>query len=520
MNEQSEFEIVVVGAGPAGLLAGLCCAASNLQTAVIGPLADSMDGRTAALLNGSVNLLKRLSIWNEIKGVSEPLFAIRLVDATGSLLRAPEVLFEASEIGLEAFGYNVPNAALTSALDAAAGARLTRIVSHGVTEFDLSDERARVATSEGGSITARLVVAADGRASAARTAAGIAVSSWSFMSLGTRDARNRDLGVSFLDFEDWRASARTFSDMTLMGQPTLNVSEEGRPPERYAGAVVSANLFRLIGEKPFLGPGFTDDDDRFSAPPRVVIGYGMWQTRYGGDPGMIGRTIKVDDLIATVAGVMPKGMMFPPNTEIWLPMGQSTLVRGQARNLRNYNVIGRLADGVTPAQAQAELAAIVTRLANDYPTTNKDITPRVVRYNDQQNGVQIRTVFWSLMGAVAFVLLIACANVANLLLARVPAVRARLPCACRLARRDGASCGNCWSRACCSRSSRVWPAWASRISAYGGSTPAPRTSASRTGWCSRWTPPSSDSSPRSACSPASCSAWRRQSTCREPASPR
>ena len=180
MNEQSEFEIVVVGAGPAGLLAGLCCAASNLQTAVIGPLADSMDGRTAALLNGSVNLLKRLSIWNEIKGVSEPLFAIRLVDATGSLLRAPEVLFEASEIGLEAFGYNVPNAALTSALDAAAGARLTRIVSHGVTEFDLSDERARVATSEGGSITARLVVAADGRASAARTAAGIAVSSWSY----------------------------------------------------------------------------------------------------------------------------------------------------------------------------------------------------------------------------------------------------------------------------------------------------------------------------------------------------
>jgi putative ABC transport system permease protein len=238
------------------------------------------------------------------------------------------------------------------------------------------------------------------------------------MALGTRDARNRNLGVSFLDFEDWRASARTFSDMTLMGQPTLNVSEEGRPPERYAGAVVSANLFRLIGEKPLLGPGFTTDDDRFGAPPRVVIGYGMWQSRYGGDPGMIGRTIKVDDLIATVAGVMPKGMMFPPNTDIWLPMGQSTLVQGQGRQMRNYNVIGRLADGVTPAQAQAELTAIVTRLGNDYPTTNKDITPRVVPYNEQQNGGQIKTVFWSLMGAVAFVLLIACSNVANLLLAR------------------------------------------------------------------------------------------------------
>ncbi|MEO8259793.1 MAG: ABC transporter permease [Acidobacteriota bacterium] len=238
------------------------------------------------------------------------------------------------------------------------------------------------------------------------------------MALGTRDARNRNLGVSFLDFEDWRASARTFSELTLFGRPILNVSEEGRAPERYAGAIVSANLFRLIGEQPLLGPGFTADDDRFGAPPRVVIGYGMWQTRYGGDPGMIGRTVKVDDLIATVSGVMPKGMMFPPNTEIWLPMGQATLVRGQARNLRDYSVIGRLADGVTPARAQADLASIVARLASDYPTTNRDITPRVVPYNEQQNGTQIKTVFLSLMGAVAFVLLIACSNVANLLLAR------------------------------------------------------------------------------------------------------
>jgi 2-octaprenyl-6-methoxyphenol hydroxylase len=180
LNEQSEFEVVVVGAGPAGLLAGLCCAASDLQTAVIGPLADNKDGRTAALLNGSVNLLKRLGIWENIEAASEPLSAIRLVDATGSLLRAPEVLFEASEIGLEAFGYNVPNAVLTSALDAAAGTRLTRLVSDGVTNLDLGDKHARVSTREGGSVTAQLVVAADGRASASRTAAGIAVSSWSY----------------------------------------------------------------------------------------------------------------------------------------------------------------------------------------------------------------------------------------------------------------------------------------------------------------------------------------------------
>jgi predicted permease len=238
------------------------------------------------------------------------------------------------------------------------------------------------------------------------------------MSLGTRDARNRDLGVSWLDFVDWRDAAKTFSDMCLIGQPPLNVSEEGRPPERYAGAVVSSNLFKLIGEKPLLGPGFAAEDDKFGAPPRVVIGYGMWQTRYGGATDIIGRTIKVDDLLASVAGVMPEGMRFPPNTDIWLPMGQSTLVQGQSRQQRNYQVIGRLADGITVRQATAELSSITQRLAKDFPATNKDISPRVVPYNEQISNGPIRIVFLSLMGAVAFVLLIACSNVANLLLAR------------------------------------------------------------------------------------------------------
>ncbi len=244
------------------------------------------------------------------------------------------------------------------------------------------------------------------------------------MALGTRDARNRNLGVSFLDFEDWRRSSRTFSDLCLFGQPTLNISDEGQPAERYSGAVMSANIFRLLNVRPLLGQGFTDEDDRFGAPPRVVLGYSVWQTRYGGDPGIVGRAVRVDDLIATVAGVMPEGMRFPPNTDVWLPMSQSTVVQGQGRQVRSYQVIGRLADGVTRAQAQSELSAIVSRLGQDFPTTNRDIVPTIVPYNERQNGPQIRIVFWSLMGAVAFVLLIACSNVANLLLARA-ARRAR-----------------------------------------------------------------------------------------------
>src|SRR5262249_34414299 len=139
---------------------------------------------------------------------------------------------------------------------------------------------------------------------------------------------------------------------------------------------------------------------------------------YGGDPGIIGKTIRVDELLATVSGVMPEGVRFPPNTDLWLPMGQSTIVQGQPRTVRSYQVIGRLADGVTVAQATQELSAIMGRLANDYPTTHKDLAPRVVKYSEQQSQGPIRVVFLSLMGAVAFVLLIACSNVANLLLAR------------------------------------------------------------------------------------------------------
>jgi len=244
------------------------------------------------------------------------------------------------------------------------------------------------------------------------------------MALGTRDTRNRNLGVSWLDFQDWRRSTRTFSDLCLFGQPTLNVSDEGKPAERYNGAIMNANVFRLLNVRPILGNGFTDEDDKFGAAPRVVIGYGVWQTRYGGDPNIIGRAIRVDELLATVAGVMPEGMRFPPNTDVWLPMGQSTIVQTQGRQVRSYQVIGRLSDGVTKAQAEAELSGIVARLANDFPTTNKDIVPTIVPYNERQNGSQIKIVFWSLMGAVAFVLLIACSNVANLLLARA-AHRAR-----------------------------------------------------------------------------------------------
>lgn len=180
LSALSQFDVAVVGAGPAGLIAGHAAAYFGLSTAVLGPAANPADGRTAALFAGSVRLLKRLDLWDELSALAEPLTSIRIIDATGALLRAPEVLFRAEEIDLPAFGYNIANAALTAALEKRASGRLTRILTAGVTGFDFGADAATLTTAEGQSVKARLVAAADGRASPTRTAAGIETSNWSY----------------------------------------------------------------------------------------------------------------------------------------------------------------------------------------------------------------------------------------------------------------------------------------------------------------------------------------------------
>lgn len=169
-------DVAVVGAGPAGLLTGLCCSAAGLATAVAGPGADPRDGRTAALLGPSITVLKRLGLWEALSPHATAVSAIRLVDGTHGIARAPEVLFRASEIGLDAFGYNIPNAALTRCMEDAGKNRFVRIVSAGVDEIDLSSDTARLGTREGHRIEAALIAAADGRGSLCRRAAQIDIS--------------------------------------------------------------------------------------------------------------------------------------------------------------------------------------------------------------------------------------------------------------------------------------------------------------------------------------------------------
>jgi predicted permease len=225
------------------------------------------------------------------------------------------------------------------------------------------------------------------------------------------------MGVSYLDFLEW-SQGRTFSNVALMSGATMNVSDEGRPPERFSGVFISADGFRLLGQAPVLGRNFVADDDRPGATPVVLLGSSIFKNRYGGDTAVIGRTIRVNEIPATVIGVMPEGFRFPGNSDLWQPLAVMPGLLKQPRQSRGFQVIGRLAPGASREQAQAELDAITQRLSTEYPDTNKDVRARVQPYHERVNGGEIRVVFLSLMGAVALVLLIACANVANLLLAR------------------------------------------------------------------------------------------------------
>jgi putative ABC transport system permease protein len=230
------------------------------------------------------------------------------------------------------------------------------------------------------------------------------------------------IGVSYADFEEWREQSRTFEDLGANRGGTMNVSDSERPAERVAGVWLSANAFGLIGQQPLIGRNFLPGEDAPGAQPVTIVGYGLWQNRYGGDPAILGRTIRVNELPARIVGVMPQGMKFPNTAEMWMPLVPDAEAR--RRTTRMLGVFGRLRPGVTREQAQAEIASFAASAAQRFPDTNTGISVLVQPYNERFNGGPIKLLFFSLMGAVGLVLLIACANVANLLLAR-SASRAR-----------------------------------------------------------------------------------------------
>lgn len=178
----ADFEVIVVGAGPAGLVAACLAAARGFSTALItGPLADRPDPRTVALMMPSLSVLEDCGLWpGTLKEATAPLRKLRLVDDTGSLLSAPELVFSARELGLDAFGWNIPLALLKPALEARARDQGVRFRGESVQAFSTDEGKAALTLSGGDTITTHLAIAADGRNSLLRRAVGIGTSSWSY----------------------------------------------------------------------------------------------------------------------------------------------------------------------------------------------------------------------------------------------------------------------------------------------------------------------------------------------------
>jgi putative ABC transport system permease protein len=218
------------------------------------------------------------------------------------------------------------------------------------------------------------------------------------------------------NYVDWRDQNHVFEGMAAIVEISFNLTGGGEP-ERIDGRRVSASLFQLLGVEPQLGRAFRAEEDKPGENHVVIMSHGLWQRRFGSDPGIIGKPINLNGESFTVVGVMPANFQFPTrNDQLWIPIAMDAKEAGK-RGSHYLEVVARLKPDVTLQRAQVEMTTIAARLEKQYPETNVSIGAVVTPLHEQVVG-DIKPALLVLLGAVAFVLLIACANVANLLLAR------------------------------------------------------------------------------------------------------
>jgi predicted permease len=232
-----------------------------------------------------------------------------------------------------------------------------------------------------------------------------------------RSARVERRGNSYPDFLDWRTRSRSFSDMAAYAPDTATLSGSTEPL-RVGIEAVSASYFSILGVNPAYGRAFRADEDTVPGRDAVcILGAGLWKRRFGADPGIVGQTVRLDGQPVTVVGIMPAGFSgLSDSAQIWLPF-MSSGWNPSARGTRGFYAVARLRPGIAPEAAQAELTDISRQLEQTYPDTNAKRGVEVTRLGDELFGNLTRPVA-ILMGAVLLVLLIACANVANLLIGR------------------------------------------------------------------------------------------------------
>ncbi len=239
---------------------------------------------------------------------------------------------------------------------------------------------------------------------------------------GDKESAEHHTVVSYPDFADWRTQTQTLEAIAAYNQAGTLLRGDAEP-EPISGANVSVDLFALLRVQPALGRVFTRAEDQANAAPVIVLGYSLWQRRFNADPRVIGQQIKLGSTSATVIGVMPDGFHFPvqvSKTEFLRPLAQTLGERTTKRGSYSLRVIARLKPGFTAQQAESEMRAIGARLEQQYPDEGFRLGARFVSLQEDVVG-NVRTALFVLLGAVGLVLLIACANVANLLLARAAA---------------------------------------------------------------------------------------------------
>ncbi len=217
---------------------------------------------------------------------------------------------------------------------------------------------------------------------------------------------------------DWREQKHLFDKIAGWWYPQVNLTDTGVEPQRVRAIDVTDGFFDVLGARPIIGRGFQPGEDRPGGERLAVIGHELWRSRYNSDPNILGKAVALDGRSYSVIGVMSPGFNYPNATEVWCTLGWEP--RQHSRNARFFEVVARLKPGVTTRQAQAEMNALSTRIAQENPQSNKDWGAVAVSLRDQLVG-DFRLALLVLSGAVGLVLLIACGNVANLLLARAGA---------------------------------------------------------------------------------------------------
>ncbi|MCG8462361.1 MAG: ABC transporter permease [Holophagales bacterium] len=220
---------------------------------------------------------------------------------------------------------------------------------------------------------------------------------------------------SYPDFVDIRDGTSAFAKAAVY-QPTFaNLVEDGTAPERVPTTFISDTFFDALGLSPAHGRDLGPDDDRKGAEPVVLLGYTLWQERFGGDPEVLGRVLKVDGVARTVVGVAPAGNHFPRPTDLWVPV--NALSGTEVRGVHNLRVVGRLASGVELARAREEVSAVAARLRDEYPRSNAQLGARLDPLLESLVG-QTRPQLWLVASAALVLLLVVIANISSLLLER------------------------------------------------------------------------------------------------------